>query len=122
MRIHNVLFLDIGSPEWGSGGKLFRIFGGASDVSIQHVTSTSNPRAILEARDRNDANPNLVFAYNLIERKFYGIGAGGDEGVVTLARNFPQTNYKQNVLVNTSGATEQAISDAARKGGIRRRR
>ena len=116
IRIHNVLFLDIGSPEWGSGGKLFRIFGGVSDVSIQHVTSTSNPRGILEARDQRDANPNLVFAYNLIERKWYGIGAGGDEGVVTLARNFPHTNYKQNVLVNTSATTAQAVSDAALKG------
>jgi hypothetical protein len=116
IRIHNVLFLDIGSPEWGSGGKLFRVFGGVSDLSIQHVTSTSNPRGILDARDQRDANPNLVFAYNLIERKWYGIGAGGDEGVGTLARNFPQANYKQNVLVNTSGSTDQAISDAALKG------
>jgi hypothetical protein len=24
IRVHNVLFVDIGSPEWGSGGKLFR--------------------------------------------------------------------------------------------------
>jgi hypothetical protein len=115
VRIHNVLFLDIGLPEWGNGGKLFRIFGGASDVSIQHVTSTSNPRGILDARDSRDANPNLVFGYNLVERQWYGIGAGGDEGVPTLARNFPQTVYKQNVIVNTSKSTDQAISDSGLK-------
>ena len=113
IRIHNVLFLEIGSPEWGSGGKLFRIFGGVSDVSILHVTSTSNPRGILDASDTRDANPNLVFGYNLIERRQYGIGAGGDEGVPTLSRNFPQSSYKQNVLVNTSGSTDQAVSDSS---------
>ena len=116
VRIHNVAFLNIGSSEWGGGGKLFRIFGGVSDVSIQHVTSTSNPRGILDARDTRDANPNLVFGYNLVERQWYGIGAGGDEGVPTLARNFPQAVYKQNVIVNTSKSTDQAISDAALKG------
>jgi hypothetical protein len=115
IRVHNVLFVDIGSPEWGSGGKLFRIFGGVSDVSILHVTSTSNPRGILDARDTGDRNPNLVFGYNLVERRQYGIGAGGDEGVPTLSRNFPQTSYKQNVLVNTSGSTDQAVSDSALK-------
>ena len=113
IRIHNVLFLEIGQPEWGSGGKLFRIFGGVSDVSILHVTSTSNPRGILEPRDARDANPNLVFGYNLVERRQYGIGAGGDEGVATLSRNFPQSSYKQNVLVNTSGSTDQSLSDSS---------
>jgi hypothetical protein len=115
IRVHNVAFLDIGSPEWGSGGKLFRIFGGVSDLSILHVTSTSNPRGILDARDTGDRNPNLVFGYNLVERRQYGIGAGGDEGVPTLSRNFPQTTYKQNVLVNTSRSTDQPISDSALK-------
>jgi hypothetical protein len=115
IRVHNVLFLGIGSPEWGSGGKLFRVFGGVSDVSILHVTSTSNPRGILDARDSRDANPNLVFGYNLVERQWYGVGAGGDEGVPTLARSFPQSTYKHNVIVNTSDATSQAISDSALK-------
>ena len=115
VRIHNVAFVDIGTPGWGNGGKLFRIFGGASDVSIQHVTSSSNPRGILDARDSRDVNPNLVFGYNLMERQTYGIGAGGDEGVPTLARNFPQNVYKQNVIVNTSKSTDQAVSDAALK-------
>jgi hypothetical protein len=113
IRITNVLFLDIGSSQWGSGAKLFRIFGGVSDVSITHVTSTSNSRGILDPRDAKDSNPNLTFGYNLIERRQYGIGAGGDEGVPTIARNFPGATYRQNVLVNTSEGTDQAISDAA---------
>jgi hypothetical protein len=115
IRIHNVAFLNIGSSEWSGGGKLFRIFGGVSDVSIQHVTATSNPRGILDARDPRDANPNLFFGYNLVERQWYGIGAGGDEGVPTLARNFPQAVYKQNVIVNTSKSTDQALSDSVLK-------
>ena len=118
IRITNVLFLDIGSREWGSGGKLFRIFGGVSDVSITHVTSTANARGILDARDAQDANPNLTFEYNLIERRLYGIGAGSAEGVPTLSRNFPRATYRQNVLVNTSEGTDQAISDAALRGEI----
>jgi hypothetical protein len=115
IRVHNVLFRDIGFPEWGGGGKLFRIFGGVSDVSIMHVTSTSNPRGILDARDARDVNPNLVFGYNLVERRQYGIGTGANEGVPTLSRNFPQSSYKQNVLVNTSESTDQSLSDAALK-------
>ncbi len=114
IRVHNVLFLDIGS-KWGSGAKLFRIFGGVSDVSILHVTSTGNARGILDARDAQDVNPKLVFGYNLVERQQYGIGAGGDEGVPTLSRSFPQSSYKHNVLVNTSETTDQAISDASLK-------
>jgi hypothetical protein len=116
IRIANVLFHDIGAPEWGSGAKLFRIFGGVSDVSITHVTSTGNPRGILDPRDAQDANPNLTFEYNLIERHLYGIGAGSVEGVPTLSRNFPRSTYRQNVLVNTSEGTDQAISDAALRG------
>ena len=54
IRIHNVLFLDIGSPEWGSGGKLFRIFGGASDVSIRarhvDVEPSRDPRCARSER------------------------------------------------------------------------
>jgi hypothetical protein len=115
IRIQNVLFLDIGAPGFGTGAKLFRIFGGVSDVSITHVTSTANARGILDPRDARDENPNLTFAYNLVERQMYGIGTGADEGVTTLSRNFPNATYKQNVLVNTSAGTSQAISDAALK-------
>jgi hypothetical protein len=115
IRIDNVLFTDIGAPQWGSGAKLLRIFGGVADVAITHITSTDNGRGILDPRDVKDVNPNLVFSYNVVERRMYGIGAGSDEGVRTLSRNFPQATYKHNVLVNTSEGTSQAISDAALK-------
>lgn len=114
IRVHNVLFLDI-STEWGGGAKLLRIFGGVSHMSITHITSTANARGILDPRDTKDVNPNLVFSYNLVERRMYGIGVGGDEGVATLSRNFPQAAYKHNVLVNMSDGTSQAISDSALK-------
>lgn len=114
IRIQNVVFRDIGGREWG-GGKLFRVFGGVSDLQITHVTSTSNGTGILDPRDPADLNPNLVFKYNIVERGLYGIGAGGDEGITTVTRNFAPYVYNQNVLVNTSRTTIQAISDAALK-------
>ena len=112
IRIENVLFDAIGGPGWG-GGKLIRIFGGVSDVSITHVTSRSNPNGILDPGGPTDANPRLVFSFNIVERKNYGIGAGGDEGEKTLARNFPSYGYEKNVIVNTSAGSDQAVADGA---------
>ena len=115
IRIQNVLLTDIGSPEWGGGGKLLRIFGGVSNVEVSHITSLGNPNGILDPHDPADVNPNLTFRYNIVERKLYGIGAGGDEGITTISRNFTPFVYNQNVLVNTSSSTRQAISDGALK-------
>jgi hypothetical protein len=114
IRIQNVLFTDIGGERWG-GGKLFRVFGGVSNLEITHVTSTGNATGILDPRNPSDLNPNLVFKYNIVERRYYGIGAGGDEGITTVTRNFAPYVYNQNVLVNTSRATDQAIGDDALK-------
>jgi hypothetical protein len=107
VRIHNVFVPGHRASEWGSGGKLFRIFGGASEVSIQHVTS-SEPRGILDPRDARDANRTWCSATPGRCASGTGFGAGGDEGVPTLARNFPQTVYKterhrQHVQVDGSG-------------------
>lgn len=114
IRIDNVLFTDIGGERWG-GGKLFRVFGGVSNVEITHVTSTGNATGILDPRSPSDLNPNLVFKYNIVERRYYGIGTGGDEGITTVTRNFAPYIYNQNVLVNTSRSTDQAIGDDALK-------
>jgi hypothetical protein len=113
IRVENVVFEDIGGPQWGGGGKLLRIFGGVADVSVTHVTSHSNPTGVIDAGAPTDRSPRLVFSYNIVERSLFGIGAGGDEGTTTLARNFAPFTYRQNVLVNTSDATDQAISDGA---------
>src|SRR5262249_33277692 len=51
--VENVLFDQI-------SGKLFRVFGGVSDVTLTHVTSRSNPSGILDAGDAADSNPRLV--------------------------------------------------------------
>ena len=115
IRVTNVLFENIGSADWGTGGKLFRVTNGVSDVEITHVTSTSNPNGILDPRNAADLNPNLVFAHNLVERSLYGIGAGANEGLATLTKNFAPFVYSQNVLVNTSAATKQSIADNALK-------
>jgi hypothetical protein len=115
IRIQNVLLTDIGGQEWGGGGKLLRIFGGVANVEVSHMTSLGNPNGILDPRDPADVNPNLIFKDNIVERKVYGIGAGGDEGMTTISRNFTPFVYNQNVLVNTSGSTRQAISDSALK-------
>jgi hypothetical protein len=115
IRVTNVLFENIGAAEWGTGGKLLRVTNGVSDVEITHVTSTSNPNGILDPQNPSDLNPNLVFKYNIVERKLYGIGAGGNEGITTITKNFAPYVYNQNVLVNTSSATNQSIADDALK-------
>ena len=114
IRIQNVLFDGVGLAPF-DGGKLFRILGGVSDVEITHVTSTSNPSGILDPHDPTDLNPNFTFKYNIIERRYYGIGAGTAEGIPTLTRNFTPFVYNQNVLVNTSVGTSQAASDSSLK-------
>ena len=113
-RIKNVLFDGIGAASFG-GGKLFRIFGGVDEIEITHVTSTSNPMGILDPHDANDTNTHLTFSSNIVERKLYGIGAGSAEGIPTLTGNFAPFVYNQNVLVNTSASTAQAIGDSALK-------
>jgi hypothetical protein len=113
IRIENILFEDIGTAQWGSGGKLLRIMGGVSDLSVTHITSRSNPNGILDPRDATDVNPRLTFKYNIVERLNYGIGAGGDEGTKTLARNFAPYTYGQNVIVNNSSGGSQVIADSA---------
>ncbi|HJZ74990.1 MAG TPA: hypothetical protein VKE51_24815 [Vicinamibacterales bacterium] len=113
IRVDNVLFEDIGGAQWGSGGKLLRVFGGVSTLSFTHVTSRANPGGILDPQAPEDSNPGLVFKNNLVERKYYGIGTGSDEGTRTLSRNFNPYTYGYNVLVNTSAPTDQAIADGA---------
>ena len=115
IRLQNVLFEEIGAREWGAGGKLLRVFGGVSDLEITHVTSVRNPGGILDPRDAADVNPHFVFSYNIVERMFYGIGTGNNEGAATLMKNFGPFVYRQNVLVNTSRTTDQAIADGALK-------
>jgi hypothetical protein len=115
IRIQNVLLEEIGGKDWGGGGKLLRVFGGVANVEVSHVTSTGNPNGILDPRDSADVNPNLIFKNNIVERMHYGIGAGGDEGTPTISRNFTPFTYNQNLLVNTSRNSEQAISDSALK-------
>ena len=113
IRLQNVLFQEIGSREWGGGGKLLRVFGGVSDLEVTHVTSAGNPGGILDPRDAADVNPHFVFSYSIVERMFYGIGTGANEGTATLRNNFAPFAYRQNVLVNTSRGTDQAITDGA---------
>jgi len=113
IRVDNVVFDDIGSAQWGSGGKLLRVFGGVNTASFTHITSRANPGGILDPQDPNDSNPGLVFKNNLVERKYYGIGTGADEGTRTLSRNFNPYTYGYNVLVNTSAPTDQAIANGS---------
>ena len=111
IRVDNVVFEDIGGRQWGSGGKLLRVFGGVSDASFTHVTSRGNASGILDPQSPTDLNPNLVFKNNVVERMYYGIGTGSVEGTRTLATNFNPYTYGYNVLVNTSGPTDQSIAN-----------
>jgi hypothetical protein len=115
IRVSNVLVYNIGGAEWGTGGKLLRVTNGVSNVEITHVTSVSNPNGILDPKDTSDLNPNLVFKNNIVERKLYGIGTGTNEGITTITKNFAPFVYNQNVLVNTSGTSNQSIVDDALK-------
>jgi hypothetical protein len=105
IRVDNVLFEDLG------GGKLLRVFGGVSDASFTHLTARGNGSGILEPQSATDLNPGLVFKNNLVERKYYGIGAGSVEGTKTLSRNYNPYTYGYNVLVNTSAPTDQSIAN-----------
>ena len=111
IRVDNVLFEDIGGKQWGSGGKLLRVFGGVSEASFTHITSRGNGSGILDPQGPGDVNPGLVFKNNVVERMYYGIGVGADEGTRTLSRNFAPFTYGFNVLVNTSASTDQAIGN-----------
>jgi len=111
IRVDNVLFEDIGGKQWGGGGKLLRVYGGVSDASFTHITSRGNGAGILDPNSPTDSNPGLVFKNNVVERMYYGIGAGSDEGTKTLARNFNPYTYGYNVIVNTSAPTDQAIAN-----------
>jgi hypothetical protein len=111
IRVENVLFEDIGGKQWGGGGKLLRVFGGVSDASFTHITSRGNGSGILDPQGPSDVNPGLIFKNNVVERMYYGIGAGSDEGTKTLSRNFAPFAYGANVLVNTSASTDQAIGN-----------
>jgi len=113
IRVDNVVFEDIGGSQWGSGGKLLRVFGGVNTASFTHITSRGNPGGILDPEAPQDSNPGLVFKNNVVERKYYGIGTGSDEGTRTLSRNFNPFTYGYNVLVNTSAPTDQAIDNGA---------
>jgi hypothetical protein len=112
IRVENVLFEDLGGPQWGRGGKLLRVFGGVSDLSFTHITSRSNGSGILDPQDPTDLNPRLVFKNNIVERMSYGIGTGSDEGTKTLSRNFAPYTYGYNLLVNTSAASDQSIGNS----------
>jgi hypothetical protein len=114
IRIVNDLFEAIGAEPF-KGGKLFRIFGGVDELTIAHVTSTSNPTGILDPRNPADSNPHLTFTDNIVERSQYGVGAGADEGTRTLTRNFAPFVFERNVIVNASAPTGQAIKDGALK-------
>jgi len=111
IRVENVVFEDIGGKQWGSGGKLLRVFGGVSEASFTHITSRGNGSGILDPQGPTDVNPGFVFKNNVVERMYYGIGTGSDEGTKTLSRNFSPYTYGYNVLVNTSGGTDQKISN-----------
>src|SRR4029450_113977 len=95
------------------GGRLLGVFGRVSDAPFMPIPSRGNASGILDPSSAADSNPNFVFKNNVVERKYYGIGTGSDEGTRTLARNFNPYTYGYNVLVNTSADTDQAIANGA---------
>ena len=114
VKFENVHFEDIDN-DWGStpgqgiGGRLFLVQKHVAHLQIVHVTA-QNPWWILFAESTTDSHPNFTFRDNIVERNNYGVGAGADEGTVTLNRNFSPYYWNQVVLANNSSTSNTTLA------------
>lgn len=97
--IKNNLWLDIGNPQWGAGGRLFQITGGPSDVTIEHNTAFQSGPIILAAG--TTPSTNFVFRDNIAPHNAYGVfGDGSGIGLTALNKYFPAAQFVRNVLIS----------------------
>lgn len=97
--IKNNLFLDIGNPQWGGGGRLFQISNGPSDVTIEHNTGFQTGQILYAAG--NIPSLNFVFRDNIAPHNAYGVfGDGAGVGLTTLNKYFPEFKFMANVLIS----------------------
>lgn len=97
--IKNNLWLDIGSPQWGGGGRLFQIVLGPSDVTIEHNTGFQTGPIIMAAG--SPSSTNFVFRDNITPHNAYGVfGDGAGVGLMTFNKYFPGIQFIANVLIS----------------------
>src|SRR5688572_25650703 len=96
IAIRNNLFLDVGG-SWG-GGRLFQLLDGTSSISIDHNTALQTG-SILFGGD-HAPHTGFVFQNNIAPHNEHGItGSGTGAGTQTLARYFPLSVVRGNVIV-----------------------
>ena len=97
--IKNNLFLDIGNPQWGGGGRLFQLSNGPSDVTIEHNTGFQTGQILYAAGSIPSLN--FVFRNNIAPHNAYGVfGDGAGVGLSTLNKYFPDFQFSTNVLIS----------------------
>lgn len=102
ISIRNNLFLDVGSPRWGGGGRLFQVLDGTADVVIRHNTAFHTGNLItVEGRPHSG----FVFADNIAWQNLYGIvGSDRAPGPPTLAAFFLGAVVRRNAIIGGSAA------------------
>jgi cellulose synthase/poly-beta-1,6-N-acetylglucosamine synthase-like glycosyltransferase len=94
--IRNNLFVDVGG-SWGSG-RLFQLLDGTSDVVIEHNTALQTGDVLFGGDGA--AHTGFVFENNIALHNLHGIsGSGTRTGGPALARYFPASVVRRNVIV-----------------------
>ncbi len=99
ISIKNNLFVDVGGPRWGGGGRLFQLLRGTANVVIDHNTAFQTDHIVLA-----DGEPHagFVFRNNIVPHNETGVfGSGERPGLSTLRRYFPGSVFLKNVIVGS---------------------
>ena len=101
IAIRGNLFLDIGG-RWGFG-RLFQLLDGAQNIVISHNTAFQTGAAVFGGD--HDPHTGFVFENNVVLHNEFGIGGSGTGiGRPSLARYFPGSVVRGNVLVGGNAA------------------
>jgi hypothetical protein len=102
--IKNNLFIDVGGPRWGGGGRLFQLLRGTAHVVIDHNTAFQTDHVMLAD---GEPHPGFVFRNNIVPHNATGVfGSGERPGLATLHRYFPGSVFVKNVLVGSWPASQ----------------
>jgi hypothetical protein len=103
--IHNNVFWDIDSQNWGGNGYFLTIVGGPRDVTVDHNTIISDHGSgVIQV----DGPPILEFKFtnNLAKHNSYGIiGTSHAVGSDTISAFFPASEIRSNVLAGGSAGS-----------------
>jgi hypothetical protein len=122
VRIHDNLFDDISSANWGGGGHLAQIGVAPRDITIDHNTIMHTGNIITfysgsyynSSGVRVSAGPTQGFVYtnNLSKHNAYGIfGSGQAYGNGTLAYYAPGAIVRRNVIASNSSIASRYPTD-----------